>query len=267
MEKDYVAIEELKAFALDFIQKAGEEALEFYGRGAPQVKFDESLITKVELHLNALFQDALRARFPDHHSFDGQGSEDNTAYTHEAKRYVWIFDPLDGMSNFMAGIPVWGLSIALMDNKWPVFGAFYMPATGDLFHAVAGQEAFRGTRTIHVSRQDSISDESVLLTFSRFHQYYQNGFPGKQLNLGCTSAHICYVAMGGAEAALIANESYRNLAAVRVVMEAAGGHFMRLDGTKFPIAEYLEGQTADLHLLALPTALFAQVNRCLKKTF
>lgn len=265
MEKDYVPIEALKAFALDFIQKAGEEALEFYGRGAPQVKFDESLITKVELHLNQLFQKALQEKFPDHHSFDGQSSDD--AYTHEAKRYVWIFDPLDGMSNFMAGIPIWGMSIALIDNKWPVLGAFYMPATGDLFHAVAGQEAFRGTQAIRVSSQESISDESVLFTFSRFHQVYQLGFPGKQLNLGCTSAHICYVAMGCAEAALIANESYSNLAAVRVIMEAAGGHFMRLDGTKFPIAEYLEGQTADLHLLALPIPLFDQVNRSLKKIY
>jgi myo-inositol-1(or 4)-monophosphatase len=263
LDKDYVPIEDLKSFALDFITKAGEEALEFYGRGAPQVKFDETLITKVELQLNRFFQQALQTRVPEHHVFDGQSPDD--AYTHDAKRYVWVFDPLDGMSNFMAGIPVWGMSIALLDNKWPVLGAFHMPATGDLFHAVAGQEAFRGKQVIRVSSQEGINDESVLLTFSRFHQHFQNGFPGKQLNLGCTSAHICYVAMGCAEAALIANESYQDLAAVRVIMEAAGGHFMRLDGSKFPIAEYLENQSADIHLLALPTALFAQVNRCLKK--
>jgi len=265
LDKDYVPIEDLKSFAIEFIQKAGEEALEFYGRGAPQVKFDETLITRTELQLNRLFQKTLQARFPDHHFFDGQSPEE--AYTHDAKRYVWIFDPLDGMSNFMAGIPVWGMSIALLDNKWPVLGAFYMPATGDLFHAVAGQEAFRGAQAINVSSQESISDESVLLTYSRFHEHYRTGFPGKQLNLGCTSAHICYVAMGCAEAALIANESYQDLAAVRVILEAAGGHFMRLDGTKFPIAEFLEGQTADIHLLALPTALFTQVNRCLKTIF
>ena len=72
--------------------------------------------------------------------------------------------------------------------------------------------------------------------------------------------------MGFAEAALIANESYQDLAAVRVIMEAAGGHFMRLNGTKFPIAEYLEGPVSDSHLLALPTALFAQINRCLENT-
>jgi myo-inositol-1(or 4)-monophosphatase len=262
LDKDYVPIEDLKAFAIDFIEKAGEEALKYYGRGAAQVKFDETLITEVELQLNGLFQKELQARFPEHHCFDGQSPDE--AYTHEAKRYVWIFDPLDGMSNFMDGIPVWGMSIALLDNKWPVLGAFYMPATGDLFHALAGQEAFRGTRPIHVSSQTSISDESVLLTFSRFHQHYRSGFPGKQLNLGCTSAHICFVAMGFAEAALIANESYQDLAAVRVIMEAAGGHFMRLNGTKFPIAEYLEGPVSDSHLLALPTALFAQINRCLE---
>ena len=155
------------------------------------------------------------------------------------------------------------MSVALLENFWPVFGYCHMPATGDLFYARAGQAAYRGDSPIQVSSQDSINDESVLLNFSRFHQYYRSTFPGKHLNLGCTSAHICYVAMGRAEAALIAHESYQDLAAVRVIMQAAGGKFMRMDGTNFPIAEYLEGDAGDVHLLALSPGLFKQVRGCL----
>jgi myo-inositol-1(or 4)-monophosphatase len=70
--------------------------------------------------------------------------------------------------------------------------------------------------------------------------------------------------MGRAEAALIAHESYQDLAAVRVIMQAAGGKFMRMDGTNFPIAEYLEGDAGDVHLLALSPALFKQVRGCLQ---
>jgi myo-inositol-1(or 4)-monophosphatase len=261
LDHKHIPVEELEAFARETILAAGEKALTFYGQGVPELKFDRALGTEAELKLNHFFQEALQQRFPEHQLFDGQGPEDG--YTHEARRYMWVFDPLDGMSNFMAGIPIWGMSVALLENFWPVFGYCYMPATDDLFHARAGQTAYRRDTRIQVSAQESINDESVLLNFSRFHQYYRSTFPGKQLNLGCTSAHICYVAMGRAEAALIAHESYQDLAAVRVIMEAAGGKFMRLDGSMFPIAEYLDGDTGDVHLLALSPALFDQIRGCL----
>jgi myo-inositol-1(or 4)-monophosphatase len=262
LDKDQIAISELESFARETLLAAGQIAMVDYGRGLPDVKFDRSLGTEAELKLNRFFQEALQQRFPKHLLFDGQRAGES--YTHEPQRYMWIFDPLDGMSNFMAGIPIWGMSLALLENFWPVFGYFHMPATGDLFFARAGQAAYRGEAKIRVSRQENINDESVLLTFSRFHQHYRSRFPGKQLNLGCTAAHICYVAMGRAEAALVAHESYQGLAAVRVIVEAAGGGFMRLDGTKFPIAEYLEGASGDLHLLVLAPKLFKQVNPCLK---
>jgi myo-inositol-1(or 4)-monophosphatase len=264
LDQDEIAISELESFARETLLAAGQIAMADYGRGLPEIKFDRSLGTEAELKLSRFFQEALQQRFPRHLLFDGQRAGEG--YTHEPQRYLWIFDPLDGMSNFMAGIPIWGMSVALLENFWPVFGYFHMPATGDLFYARAGQAAYRGETKIRVSSQANINDESVLLTFSRFHQHYRSSFPGKQLNLGCTAAHICYVAMGRAEAALVAHESYQGLAAVRVIVEAAGGGFMRLDGTKFPIAEYLEEAPRDLHLLALAPKLYKQVSPCLRHT-
>ncbi len=254
-------IDELSGFAMEFIKEAGKQALPFFGKGKPQVKFDQGLVTEADLRITKFFQEKLKERFPDHHVFKHDQLNEN--YSHEGKRYVWIFDPIEGVANYQAGIPIWGMSLALIDNFWPIFGVFYMPTTGDIFHARAGKEAFWGKRKMQIADSD-INDESVLFTFSRFHQHYRSNFPGKIRNLGCASAHICYVAMGRADAAVIANESFQGLAAARVIIEAAGGKVCTFDGCNFHLNEYLDGQKIDEHLLVSAPGNFMQVRNCLQ---
>ena len=234
----------------------------FYGKGNSDLKFDEALVTEAELHLTDFFQEQVRSQFPDHQVFMNNQAE--TEYSHEGKRYLWVFDPIDGADDYQTGIPVWGMSVALLENFWPILGLFYMPATGDLFHAVAGKKAYRGSEPISVSAFESVDDESLLLTYSRFHQQYHTGFPGKIRNLGCTAAHICYVAMGRADAAVIANESFQDLAAARVIIESAGGKFYRMDGSDFFLNEYLGGEKIAEPLIVTAPDKFALVRECIK---
>jgi myo-inositol-1(or 4)-monophosphatase len=255
-------IEALAGFAKEIIKGAGREALGFYGKGDPHLPFDEGLVTEAELHLDQFFQKELGSRFPDHRIFHKCRMEKN--YSHGEKRYVWIYDALEGIANFQAGIPIWGISLALLENFWPIFGIFYMPVTGDLFHAQAGSHAFRNDEQIHVLPPESISDESRMFTYSRFHHHYRSSFPGKVLNLGCTSAHICYVAKGRAHAAVLANESFQDLAATRVIIEAAGGKIFRMDGKELFLNEYLDGQKIDDHLLVLHPRSFSRMRKYLE---
>jgi hypothetical protein len=69
--------------------------------------------------------------------------------------------------------------------------------------------------------------------------------------------------MGRADAALIANESFQGLAAARVIVEAAGGKFSRLDGSEFFLNEYLDGQKIDDHLLVAAPDNLPLVRKCL----
>jgi myo-inositol-1(or 4)-monophosphatase len=257
-------IEDLTLFAMEVIRSSGEKVLSYYGRGKPDVKFDEELVTEAELSLMEFFQDQLHAHFPDHQVFNN--NQKNEGYTHEGKRYLWIYDALEGVANFQAGIPIWGSSLALFENFWPILGMFYMPATGDLFHAQAGRKAFLGKKEISVSTQETINDESLLLTYSRFHHHYHSTFPGKIRNLGCTTAHICYVAMGRAEAAVIANETYQDLAAARVIIEAAGGKICKMDGSEFLLDEYIDGQRIEDHLLVVASDIYSQIRTYLQET-
>jgi len=240
-------IEHLTEFAIQAIREAGNVALPYYGKGSADAKFDEALVTEAELRLSDFFQDQLAARFPDHLIFTNHQEE--RGYSHEGERYLWVFDALDGVANFQGGVPVWGISLALLENFWPVFGAFYMPVTGDLFHARAGGKAYRGDHEIHAFGRSEIDDESVLLTFSRFHNHYRTTFPGKIRSLGCTAAHLCYVAGGQAEAAVFTHETYQDLAATRVILEASGARIYRMNGEGFFLNEYLDGDRINEHLL------------------
>ncbi len=262
MGKKGHGIEELSGFATEFIKYAGKKALAFYGKGKPQVKFDQGMVIEADLRLTDLFQEKLAERYPEHQVF--KFDQVNEDYSHEGKRYLWIFDPVEGVANFQAGIPIWGMSLALLDNFWPIFGVFHMPSTGDLFHARAGQDAYWDKKKIRIDDGQSIDDESLLFTFSRFHQHYRSTFPGKIRNLGCASAHICYIAMGRADAAVIANESFQGLAAARVIIEAAGGKVCTFDGCDFHLNDYLDGQKIDDHLLVAAPGNFMQVKNCLQ---
>lgn len=256
-------IDELLSFAKDVVSSAGDRALKFYGKGRQGVKFDEELVTSAELGQVNFFRDRLSSTFPGHGVFgDPLPSED---YVHGEKRYLWIYDPLDGVANFQAGIPIWGISLALLENFWPVFGVTFMPVTGDVFYAVVGQKAYWGEREITIPDTGEISNESVLLTYSRFHNQYQSTFPGKIRNLGSTSAHITYVARGRAEGALLANVSYRDLAAAQIILMAAGGKIHRLDGREFHLSDYLGGQKIEEHLIAAPEGSFESIRMYLKR--
>lgn len=248
-------------FARETIRHLGREAMTFHGKGRQSSSFDKDLVTQAELHLNQTFTRLISERYPTHQAY-GQSRLDD-GYTHGDKRYLWVFDPLDGVDNFQSDIPIWGMSLALYENFWPVLGLFFMPATNDLFRGCAGSDAYWNDRVIRINDHGAVSQESLLLTFSRFHQHYRCRFPGKIRDFGSTGAHACYVAMGRADAAFTANESFKDLAAVNVIVEAAGGKLYKIDGGKFFLGDYVEGQRSTNHLMIASKIKAAPVLKCL----
>ena len=73
------------------------------------------------------------------------------------------------------------------------------------------------------------------------------------------------MAMGRAEAAIIANESFQDLAAACIILEAAGGKICKMDGGDFFLNEYLDGQKIHDHLMVLAPDIYSQVRSFLKE--
>jgi myo-inositol-1(or 4)-monophosphatase len=243
-------VDAFREFAESLAAEAGLLAMRYYGCGKPQVKFDEELVTEAELAIRELIRTSIAQQYPEHHLL-GEGA-DQTEYRHGEYGFQWIADPLDGTANFQAGIPVWGISLALFNNFWPILGLFSMPASGDTFKAVAGRVLLANDVPVRLESDGTASNESVLFTYSRFHHEFRSTFPGKIRNLGCTAAHLGYVACGRAEAALVKNVHIWDLAAGLILLEAAGGELRHLDGRAFHLNDYLDGKKVDTPLLAAP---------------
>jgi myo-inositol-1(or 4)-monophosphatase len=157
------------------------------------------------------------------------------------------------------------MSLALYENNWPVLGYFYMPVTDDLFCATAEQQAFWNERPLTLVDRGDLSQESLMLTFSRFHQHYRSQFPGKIRALGSTGVHACYVAMGRADAAVVANESFKDLAAVRIIVESVGAKIYKADGSDFFLGDHVDGSRIDSHLVITSPANAESIFECLQR--
>lgn len=75
----------------------------------------------------------------------------------------WIVDPLDGTTNFLHGLPCWGISIALEREGEIVAGVVYEPVHNEMFWAEKGQGAFLNNKRLRVSERRRL-DDSVIAT-------------------------------------------------------------------------------------------------------
>ncbi len=87
-----------------------------------------------------------------------------------ADQYNWVIDPLDGTTNFIHGLPVYSISIALMENDEVVSGVVYEPNQDECFYAWKGSPAFLNNKVIEVSKSATIND-SLLATGFPYYDY------------------------------------------------------------------------------------------------
>ncbi len=76
-------------------------------------------------------------------------------------QHCWIVDPLDGTTNFLHGIPIFSISIALERQGQVVAGVVYNPAMDELYTAERGGGAFMNDRRLRVAARSKLSDAVV----------------------------------------------------------------------------------------------------------
>ena len=222
------------SFALRLSKRAGDEMLRnFNPLGFPtKSKKDQSAITIVDTFLNQMVIDAIHTTFPDHDIVSEEGSSmDNNS------DYVWVCDPLDGTRQFAMGVANFAFSIALTYQGKPILGVIFEPITNKLFQAVMGKGAQMNGHPIHVSRKNKLSDSLCFFTSSIRSAYNILGVipiliahTKRLYNFACCTVESDLVASGLAEAVVYANNSAHDFAAVKIIVEEAGGKVTDLWG-------------------------------------
>ena len=141
--------------ALECAETAGRLLLDHFGRveGVRIKDSRSSIVTDADLASDRLVRGLLTSRHPDYnllteeHGFERRGS-----------RFTWVVDPLDGTSNFAAGIPWFGVMIALLEGTEPVLGVMHLPVEGSVYSAELGGGARRNSQTVRVSRESDLGN-------------------------------------------------------------------------------------------------------------
>jgi myo-inositol-1(or 4)-monophosphatase len=119
------------------------------------------LVSDADRDAEKLILEIVGARRPD----DGVVAEEGGGKKSRSG-YRWIVDPLDGTVNFLYGIPIWGVSIAVEDDDGAVIGVIHDPNLNDMFTATRGSGAQLNTRPIRVSRETDLSQALIGTGFS-----------------------------------------------------------------------------------------------------
>jgi histidinol-phosphatase len=197
-----------------------------------ETKDDGTWVTEVDVAVERTLRAAIRDRFPEHAVL---GEEDGLDGPEDAPR--WVLDPIDGTTNFVKGNPIFATLIALQVDGDEVVGVVSAPALGSRWDGVVGGPARQDGREIRVSAISDLADAEI--AFGGLTYFERDGWTDLVLELTARTHRQrgygdfwqhCLVAAGSTDIAIEASVKLWDLAAVRCVVEAAGGRFTSLDG-------------------------------------
>ena len=247
------AVQHVLAVMVEAARAGGAVALDHYRRELEvSLKADRSPVTAADREAERAIVEVLRRRFPDH----GMLGEELGASGPSAVRF--IIDPIDGTRNFIRRIPTWAVLIALEEGREVTAGVVYQPVSGILHTAHRGAGAWRDGERMRVSPVDALERALVVhasVNFLRRSPYWA-GFlrladqTEVQRGFGDFSAFLL-VAEGKAEMALSTTVKPWDVAALKILVEEAGGRHTDLDGRPGIYADTVFASNGVLHDAAL----------------
>lgn len=156
-------------------------------------------------------------------------------------KFHWVIDPLDGTTNFLHSLPVYSVSVALLEGKTPIVGIVYEPNRDECFYAWQNSGAFCNEDKIQVSPNIQLSD-SLLATgfpyyeFGKMQNYLKivSAFMQKTHGLrrmGSAAIDLVYTALGRFDGFFEYNLNPWDVAAGALIVEEAGGKTTDFAGT------------------------------------
>jgi myo-inositol-1(or 4)-monophosphatase len=229
----------LLATAVEAVVRAGDTQMARFGSG---VRVDKKgaidLVTEVDLEVERMFRAMIAERFPDHQVLAEElgGASGGAGCT-------WVFDPLDGTTNYAHGFPIFCSSLALEIDGRVEIAAVYDPTREELFTAERGLGARLNGAPMRVSAAGELIDSLLCTGFP----YDVHGaideivglfaaFVGRARavrRLGSAAIDLCYVAAGRLDGFWEQRLQPWDIAAGALLVEEAGGVVSLYDGSPF----------------------------------
>jgi myo-inositol-1(or 4)-monophosphatase len=199
----------------------------------PQEKSNLSYVTDLDHDLELMIRGRLAERFPD----DKLTGEEYAASGGSGPRQ-WSIDPIDGTGNLVHGLPLWAISIGLIDAGEPVLGVIAIPPLGELFWAVKGGGAWRDGERLHARDATEFhNQDNVCVGTNALRAVDTRSLPGRLRDLGSACCELSFVACNRLQACTFLGEARHDVAAGTVIVAEAGCGFGTIDGRLLSPAE------------------------------
>jgi myo-inositol-1(or 4)-monophosphatase len=221
------------------MQLAGIDHLKVEKKGAID------LVTQIDRDVERMFRALIAERFPEHavlaEEFEKGGDR------HLDAEYTWVFDPVDGTTNYAHGLPIFCCACSLERDRQPIVSAIYDPSRRELFTAERGSGAWLNGAPMRVSSADAIID-ALLVTGFPYSVQTDGGYLldlfGEFLRraravrrLGSAAIDMAYVAAGRFDGFWEVKLNPWDISAGALMIEEAGGQVTGLAGGPFDSRE------------------------------
>jgi len=199
-------------------------------------KPDGSVVTEADLIMQEQLTSRLKEAYPDIDLLGEEMTADQQQSLLTSSKALWCLDPVDGTSNFAAGVPYFSVSLALIENGIVTLGIVYDPIRDECFSAQLGQGAH--LNKLPLSSKDtglSLQRAIALIDFKRLSSELATQLVteipfGSQRSLGSIALELCWLAAGRGHIYLHAKQHLWDYAAAHLILSEAGGHACKLAG-------------------------------------
>ena len=226
--------------AIEAVVHAGDMMMARFGG---DVRVDKKgtidLVTEVDVAIEQAFRAMIAGRFPEHAVL----GEEMGGSASVPEGPCWVFDPIDGTTNFAHGVPIFSSSLALEIDGVSQVAAVYDPNRQELFTAERGGGAFLNGRPMRVSQAQTLIDALLVTGFpydvhTRLDEVLSlfKAFVGRARGvrrLGSAAIDLCYVAAGRLDGFWERGLSPWDIAGGALLVEEAGGRVTNLAGQPF----------------------------------
>jgi fructose-1,6-bisphosphatase/inositol monophosphatase family enzyme len=246
---------------LEFVKRLASEAAELaLARSSnvdPVEKANQSFVTDLDRDLERMIRRRLAERFPD----DRLTGEEYAAEGGRGPRR-WSIDPIDGTGNLVHGLPLWAISIGLIEDEVPVLGVISIPPLDELYWAVKGQGAWLGQRRLQARDAESFHpQDNMCVGTNALRAVDPRSLPGRLRDLGSACCEQVFVAAARLQACTFLGEAAHDIAAGVVISSEAGCVFGTLGGERLDLREIVQRTPIPTPTFVAPPRRLAALQR------
>lgn len=215
---------------------AQEILLKDFGHSEFEYKDDGSVLTPADLAMQDRLEQELKQHWPQYAILGEEMADAEQQAVIDQGVGYWCIDPLDGSSNYAAGLPFFAVSIALIIDQQQYLGLIYDPIRDEMFTAIKGQGAYLNDRLINNQDVRFIEDKPVVaeIDLKRLPEalavkLVTESIFASQRNIGSSAIDWCWMSAGRFDIYLHGGQKLWDYAAGSLIFAEAGGHSISLD--------------------------------------